>query len=77
MFQIYDDIIDLTEASEDAGKPTHSDAQKNSYTNLLGLETSRDVLRSLHAKILDECRDDATLHSLFGEILHSYFKGKV
>lgn len=77
MFQIYDDIIDITKASEEAGKPTHSDIQKNSYTNLLGLETSRDVLRSLHAKILDECHENATLHSLFGEILHSYFKGKV
>ncbi len=38
LFQIQDDIIDATQSSLQAGKPTKNDSQKNSFTNLLGLE---------------------------------------
>ncbi len=38
LFQIQDDIIDATMSSEDAGKPTSNDSEKNSFTNLLGVE---------------------------------------
>lgn len=40
LFQIQDDILDEIETSEEAGKPTHNDADKNSFINILGLEES-------------------------------------
>ena len=38
LFQIQDDIIDETQSSEEAGKTTQNDSNKNSFVNLLGLE---------------------------------------
>ncbi len=40
LFQIQDDIIDETQSSEEAGKTTGNDTDKNSFVNLLGLEES-------------------------------------
>ncbi len=38
LFQVQDDIIDATQTSAEAGKPTSNDASKNSFTNLLGVD---------------------------------------
>ena len=38
LFQIQDDIIDETQSSEEAGKTTQNDSNKNSFVNLLGLD---------------------------------------
>lgn len=38
LFQIQDDIIDATQTAEEAGKPTGNDGDKNTFTNLLGVE---------------------------------------
>lgn len=38
IFQINDDIIDVTTSQEQSGKPTNNDIHKNSFVNLLGLE---------------------------------------
>lgn len=40
LFQIQDDIIDETQTSEEAGKPTQNDGDKNSFITLLGLKES-------------------------------------
>lgn len=40
LFQIQDDIIDETQSTEEAGKPTGNDGDKNSFINLLGLDAS-------------------------------------
>lgn len=40
IFQINDDIIDVTLDIKEAGKPTHNDVNKNSFVNLLGLENA-------------------------------------
>lgn len=40
LFQIQDDIIDETQSSEDAGKTTGNDGDKNSFVNLIGLDES-------------------------------------
>jgi len=40
LFQIQDDIIDETQSSEEAGKITGNDGDKNSFVNLLGLAKS-------------------------------------
>ena len=38
LFQIQDDILDVTQSSEEAGKTTQNDGDKNSFVTLLGLE---------------------------------------
>ncbi len=38
LFQVQDDIIDVTQSEEEAGKTTNNDQNKNSFTNLLGIE---------------------------------------
>jgi len=38
LFQIQDDILDVTQTSEEAGKTTNNDEAKNSFVTLLGLE---------------------------------------
>ncbi|MDR1911571.1 MAG: polyprenyl synthetase family protein [Helicobacteraceae bacterium] len=40
-FQIRDDIIDATQESAAAGKPTHNDDNKNSFVTLLGLDEAQ------------------------------------
>ena len=50
-FQIADDIIDATQSTEMAGKPTHNDGAKNSFTNLLGVEGAVQAKNELIAKI--------------------------
>jgi len=53
LFQIQDDIIDETQTSEEAGKPTGNDGDKNSFINLLGLEKSIEEADTL-AKDLEK-----------------------
>ena len=50
-FQIADDIIDAAQSAETAGKPTHNDGAKNSFTNLLGVEGAVQAKNELIAKI--------------------------
>ena len=44
-FQIRDDVIDAVQEESQAGKPTHNDAHKNSYVNLLGLSGAQEILQ--------------------------------
>lgn len=48
-YQIYDDLVDLVESSEEAGKATHKDEAegKNNNLTLYGAETSRKQLVDL------------------------------
>ena len=44
LFQIQDDILDVTQSSEEAGKLTGNDEDKNSFVTLIGLdETMREA----------------------------------
>ncbi len=57
LFQVVDDIIDATKSSDEAGKPTNNDTNKNSYTNLLGVEGAnkkRDELKEEINQLLDK-----------------------
>jgi farnesyl diphosphate synthase len=38
LFQIQDDILDVTQSSEEAGKTTNNDEAKNSFVTILGFE---------------------------------------
>jgi geranylgeranyl diphosphate synthase, type II len=46
-FQIYDDILDVTSSVAELGKPVNQDINKNTYTNLLGLDKSYELLDTL------------------------------
>jgi len=60
LFQIQDDIIDETQSSEEAGKITGNDSDKNSFINLLGLEESIAQAESLVKELRDQfgCFDE-------------------
>jgi len=51
LFQVQDDILDVTQSSQEAGKPTSFDSQKNSFITLLGLEDSMEYADRLAQKI--------------------------
>ena len=38
LFQIQDDILDVTQSSDEAGKLTNNDEEKNSFVTILGLD---------------------------------------
>lgn len=76
LFQIQDDIIDVTQSDEEAGKTTSHDEEKNSFVNLLGLE---GALKS-KKELLDEIAKDlgvvdARLQKSLQKIIDTYFKG--
>jgi geranylgeranyl diphosphate synthase type II len=52
LFQIVDDILDVTESDEQLGKPRGSDERhgKLTYVSLFGLEQARELAAESHAK---------------------------
>jgi len=77
LFQVQDDIIDATQSSDEAGKPTHNDEHKNSFVNLLGI----DGAKKEKTKLLNELEFDASLleESLaecLKKIIKDYFYGQ-
>jgi geranylgeranyl pyrophosphate synthase len=55
MFQIVDDVIDVTQEAHHAGKQTGKDAAKGklTYPGLLGLDASRLAIARLEGEALD------------------------
>ncbi len=77
LFQVQDDIIDATQSSDEAGKPTHNDEHKNSFVNLLGI----DGAKKEKTKLLNELEFDVSLleESLaecLKKIIKDYFYGQ-
>lgn len=54
LFQIQDDILDVTQSSQEAGKTTKRDINKNSFVNLLGLEGAMGEADTLAGMIKEE-----------------------
>jgi len=52
MFQVVDDLLDVTQSTEHLGKASHKDeaAGKATYPALLGLEETREHVRQLHVE---------------------------
>ena len=73
LFQIQDDIIDAVCTSEEAGKTTNNDADKNSFVNLLGLEGAMEEA-DRYAKGLERRLDafDEALQTALRTLLQSY-----
>ncbi|HWN73547.1 MAG TPA: farnesyl diphosphate synthase [Solirubrobacterales bacterium] len=59
LFQIVDDILDVTESDERLGKPQGSDERhgKLTYVSLFGLERARDLAARSHAKAMQALAD--------------------
>ena len=51
LFQIQDDILDVTQSDEEAGKTTNNDEDKNSFVTLLGLEKAIEEANALASEI--------------------------
>jgi len=73
LFQIQDDIIDETQSSEEAGKDTKNDADKNSFVNLLGLDGAINEADKLAKKLHNEFGSfDAKLQNGLKELIDKY-----
>lgn len=74
LFQIQDDILDVLEDDEKAGKTTNNDTFKNSFVNLLGLEEAIKQADDLANSCKNELNDfDEKLKFNLTLLLESYF----
>lgn len=69
-YQIYDDLVDVVETSEEAGKATHKDKEegKNNTLTLLGIDQSRAELQELITQA------KADLKNMDTEVLTGFLK---
>ncbi|MBA1438548.1 MAG: polyprenyl synthetase family protein [Epsilonproteobacteria bacterium] len=73
LFQIQDDILDVTQSDEEAGKLTNNDGDKNSFVTTLGLETAMQEADSLADALTKEMQSfDASLYGELAPILTKY-----
>ncbi len=73
LFQIQDDILDVTQTDEEAGKPTNNDAAKNSFVTLLGIAGAMREADKLAANLTTRLENfDERLHAELSSMLLSY-----
>ncbi len=73
LFQIQDDILDVTMSSEEAGKTTNNDSAKNSFVTLLGFEGAMGEADALAEKLLHQMeRFDESLRRELSPTLIQY-----
>ncbi len=73
LFQIQDDILDVTMSSEEAGKLTNNDEDKNSFVTILGLEESLKQANNLADELTQEMANfDENLQSELLPLLTKY-----
>ena len=73
LFQIQDDILDVTQSSEEAGKLTRNDEDKNSFVTILGLEESMKQGNDLAQELTNEMNSfDENLQSKLSPLLTKY-----
>ena len=76
LFQVQDDIIDATQSSEEAGKPTRNDEHKNSFVNLLGIDGANKEKQKLMYELNEDTNKlDVNLAITLQKIISDYFKG--
>ncbi len=74
LFQIQDDILDVTLTSEEAGKTTANDGDKNSFVNLLGLKGAHKSADKLVTSLNEQLSSfDSKLQNELEPILKQYF----
>ncbi|OIP53391.1 MAG: geranyl transferase [Helicobacteraceae bacterium CG2_30_36_10] len=73
LFQIQDDILDVTQSSEEAGKLTNNDEEKNSFVTILGLEKAIGEADILAQELLEELESfDKNLQYELSPLLTQY-----
>ncbi len=73
LFQIQDDILDVTQSSEEAGKTTQNDGDKNSFVTLLGLEEAMKEANELAEELSGQLKAfDENLYRELSPILSEY-----
>jgi farnesyl diphosphate synthase len=73
LFQIQDDILDVTQSSEEAGKLTNNDEDKNSFVTILGLDESITQANEIAAELTQEMLNfDESLQSELSSLLTKY-----
>ena len=73
LFQIQDDIIDKTQSSEEAGKDTQNDTDKDSFVNLLGLKGAIKEADKLADRLKEEFNSfDIKLQNGLKELIDNY-----
>lgn len=73
LFQIQDDILDVTQSSEIAGKLTNNDEAKNSFVTLLGLGGAMNEANELAQEVTGELESfDAKLKDELSPLLTHY-----
>ena len=73
LFQIQDDILDVTQTSEEAGKLTGNDEDKNSFVTLIGLEETTKEANTLADELEKELHNfDEKLQNNLSELLIKY-----
>jgi farnesyl diphosphate synthase len=73
LFQIQDDILDVTQTSEEAGKLTNNDEDKNSFVTLIGLEESMKEANTLADELEEELNNfDENLKESLSSLLKKY-----
>jgi farnesyl diphosphate synthase len=58
-FQIVDDILDIEQTTETLGKPQANDIDRNksTYPSLLGLDASKQLVKTLHTEAIESIRN--------------------
>jgi farnesyl diphosphate synthase len=75
LFQIQDDILDVTQSSQEAGKLTNNDEEKNSFVTILGLEASLREANLLAEKLNTQIESfDESLQRELSPILSKYIQ---
>ena len=73
LFQIQDDILDVTQSSKEAGKLTNNDEDKNSFVTLIGLSKSMKEANVLADELTNELDSfDEKLKDQLSELLTKY-----
>jgi farnesyl diphosphate synthase len=73
LFQIQDDILDVTQTSEEAGKTTQNDGDKNSFVTILGFEKAMNEADKLADTLTQELASfDERLRSELSPVLTAY-----
>jgi len=73
LFQIQDDILDVTQSSQEAGKLTNNDEDKNSFVTILGLEESMKQANMIADKLTQEMLSfDESLQGELSSLLTKY-----
>jgi farnesyl diphosphate synthase len=73
LFQIQDDILDVTQSDEEAGKTTSNDEDKNSFVTILGFDEAMSQANILADKLLQDMKNfDESLKAELNPLLTKY-----